>query len=545
MPDKSPNTQEKLWQLQQQYVANLPEKIAALEQAWQALNQPPLDTTQYQNLIRGFHSLAGSGGSYGFPAITALCREIEDTLKSTQPPPTKSLKQEIDNKLTALKQAARSGPIRSDKDQTEQQNASIKQDANDKRLVYFHDQDPPLTKELVSQLKHYDYQITSFRSLSQLQHLLQQDWPQALVYDIDKPKNEELESLAQLKARDNSKIPTIVISQYNEIEHRLRAVRTGADAFFTKPLDHHFFIDTLDELTSKYTDAPYRILIVDDSESAASYYASNLQLAGMETSIVANPLDIMRHILEFNPELILMDLYMPTCNGTELAAVIRQQESYVGTPIVFLSSETDLNQQMSAMQHGGDDFLTKPISAQHLVSALQTRANRYRKLRSYMARDSLTGLYNHTNIKDLLHQELARAMRTEVPLSFVMLDIDHFKHVNDNYSHATGDHVIKTLARLLVKRLRKVDFVGRYGGEEFAIILTGTELNSAQRVINELRENFESIPFEYDNKTFRITFSAGIAAYPVCDNFNILMDRADLALYQAKQEGRNRVLVAD
>ena len=106
MPDKSPNTQEKLRQLQQQYVAKLPEKIAALEQAWQAVNQHPADTTQYQNLIRGFHTLAGSGGSYGFPVITALCREIEDTLKSNQPPLTKSLKQEIDNKLTALKQAA-------------------------------------------------------------------------------------------------------------------------------------------------------------------------------------------------------------------------------------------------------------------------------------------------------------------------------------------------------------------------------------------------------------------------------------------------------
>lgn len=98
--------QEKLRQLQQQYVAKLPEKIAALEQAWQAVNQRPSDTTQYQNLIRGFHSLAGSGGSYGFPAITALCREIEDTLKSSQPPLTKSLKQEIDNKLSALKQVA-------------------------------------------------------------------------------------------------------------------------------------------------------------------------------------------------------------------------------------------------------------------------------------------------------------------------------------------------------------------------------------------------------------------------------------------------------
>ena len=99
--------QEKFRQLQQQYAVNLPEKIATLERDWQAVNQNPADTTLYHTLIRTFHTLAGSGGSYGFPAITTLCREIEDALKSTQPPLTTALRQEIDNKLAALKQAAR------------------------------------------------------------------------------------------------------------------------------------------------------------------------------------------------------------------------------------------------------------------------------------------------------------------------------------------------------------------------------------------------------------------------------------------------------
>ena len=545
MPSKSPDMQQKLQQLQQQYAAKLPEKIAALEQDWQAVNQHPTDSHRYHNLLLGLHTLAGSGGSYGFHTITTLCRDIEATLKANQPPLSPALKREIDTKLTALKQATRTRPSRSDYKQSEQSSAGAKPEQNGKRHVYLHDDDPSMTETMTSQLKHYDYEITAFRSISELEQLLKQNRPHALVFDLDLPKDAELESLAQLQSRDNSKIPTIVISQQSETQQRLRAVRAGADAFFTKPLDHHFFIDTLDALTSKHFQEPYRILIVDDSESAASYYAHNLQQAGMETSIVADPLDIMRHILEFNPELILMDLYMPMCHGTELASVIRQQESYIGTPIVFLSSETDLNQQMNAMQFGGDDFLTKPIDPCHLVAAVRTRARRYRTLRSYMARDSLTGLYNHTNIKELLQQELARASRTEAPLSYIMLDIDHFKLVNDKYGHATGDHVIKTLARLLIKRLRKIDFVGRYGGEEFAVILPDTGLSAAQCVINELRENFASLTFEYENKPFRTTFSAGIAAYPAYDNFNILMDRADQALYQAKLQGRNRVIVAD
>ena len=545
MPINSPHIQDKFRQLQQQYAAKLPEKIAALDTDWQAVNQNPEDTTQYQTLIRDFHSLAGSGGSFGFSTISILCREIEDALKATQPPLSATLKLEIENKLAALKQAANAGPTHGDQDESRQKVPLTNNEVNGKRHVYFHEEDASVMKLMLSQLKQYNYDITPFRSLLQLEQLLTEHWPSAVVFDITLPTDEELDQLAQLTIRDNNKIPTLVISQHSETEHRLRAVRAGGDAFFTKPLDHHYFIDTLDELASNHTEEPYRILIVDDSESAASYYANSLQQDGMETHIVANPLDIMRHILEFNPELILMDLYMPTCHGTELASVIRQQESYVGTPIIFLSSETDMHQQMNAMQHGGDDFLTKPISAQHLISAVKTRANRYRKLRSYMARDSLTGLYNHTNIKELLNQELARAMRADAPLSFVMLDIDHFKTINDNYGHATGDHVIKTLARLLIKRLRKVDLIGRYGGEEFAVILPDTALTAAKRVIDELRQNFENIPFEHENQIFMVTFSAGIAAYPACDNFNLLMDRADHALYKAKQTGRNLVILAD
>ena len=120
MPKHRHDMQEKFRQLQQQYAANLPEKIATVERDWQAVNQNPADTSLYQTLIRSFHTLAGSGGSFGFPAITSLCREIEDALNSRQPPLTAALKLEIDNKLAALKQAARTGPTSRDMDAAEQ-----------------------------------------------------------------------------------------------------------------------------------------------------------------------------------------------------------------------------------------------------------------------------------------------------------------------------------------------------------------------------------------------------------------------------------------
>jgi CheY-like chemotaxis protein len=155
---------------------------------------------------------------------------------------------------------------------------------------------------------------------------------------------------------------------------------------------------------------------------------------------------------------------MVACDGFELATVIRQQEEFVGISIVFLSAESNIGRQLFALRLGGDDFLIKPIEPDHLVSVVTSRVERSRVLRSFMVRDSLTGLLNHTAIKEQLEIQLARTRRLNGKLSFAMLDIDHFKTVNDTYGHSVGDRVLKSLSRLLQQRLRETDIVGRAGG---------------------------------------------------------------------------------
>jgi diguanylate cyclase (GGDEF)-like protein len=161
-----------------------------------------------------------------------------------------------------------------------------------------------------------------------------------------------------------------------------------------------------------------------------------------------------------------------------------------------------------------------------------------------MVRDSLTGLLNHTVLKEQLAIEVARAARLGQKMSFAMVDIDHFKHVNDTYGHPTGDQVIKSISRLLQQRLRKSDVVGRYGGEEFAIILPNTGEEQAVRLLDELRVGFSQVRHLSEGREFYVTFSAGIAS---CSNFagaNQLSNAADRALYKAKAQGRNRVTLA-
>jgi len=284
-------------------------------------------------------------------------------------------------------------------------------------------------------------------------------------------------------------------------------------------------------------------LIVDDSQTILAYHATILEQAGMLVKTVVEPLKLLGALNDFNPDLILMDLYMPGCNGVELARVIRQIDGFLSTPIVYLSSENDFNTQAEAMSLCGDDFLVKPIGAGHLVSAVTTRATRARFLRSLMIHDGLTGLLNHTAIKEELAREVIRSSRLNSPLSLAMVDIDFFKKVNDTYGHAAGDHVLKSLARLLKQRLRETDIVGRYGGEEFAVIMNDTDAASAAKVIDEIRTVFSRLLHLSHDEEFSVNFSCGIADLAHFPDAVRLSEAADKALYQAKQRGRNKVIV--
>jgi len=534
---------QKLELLKQQYLANLPEKLSNLHVDWANLLANPNNEEQQTTTLRAFHTLAGSGASFGFPDITTYSRKIENTIKlslETNQTISETAIKDVESVLELLLGVTLT-PVETTEEMPE---APTKATVPiDHHLICLLNISPKRSEEIEQQTLHYGYRCITLTTEQQFSELCIKTIPCAIVYDLNQTTNHI--PLTNFHTFLEQPIALIAISSLNNTEHRLNAVRLGARAFFSKPIDYPFFVDTLDKLTHVHPDDPYRILIMDDSLPTAEFYSYTLQSAGMITHVVTDPLTLMEELNHFSPELILMDLYMPQTSGTELAAVIRQQENYVGTPIVFLSSETDLNKQNLAMFQGGDDFLTKPIQAEHLINAVESRTQRYRKLRSFMVRDSLTGLLNHTSTKEWLERELSRVQRNGNSLSYVMLDIDYFKKVNDNYGHATGDLVIKILARLLKQRLRKTDIVGRYGGEEFAVIMPETKPETALQVIDEIRNSFNRIEFPGKAKDLKLSFSAGIASYPQFSAANLLNEAADQALYQAKNNGRNRIQLYD
>jgi diguanylate cyclase (GGDEF)-like protein len=290
---------------------------------------------------------------------------------------------------------------------------------------------------------------------------------------------------------------------------------------------------------------PYRVLVIDDDLDLANHTTLVLRHAGVIAECLNDPTKVLDRIAAFAPELLLVDLHMPVCTGAELSSVIRQQEEFAAIPIVFLSQETDAERQSQAMGHGGDEFLLKSVEPRHLVAAVRARAHRFRQLRSLLMRDSLTGLLNHSTTQTMLEAEIRRAGRSNLPVVLAIIDIDHFKKVNDVHGHAVGDEVIKSLATLLRQGLRNSEIVGRVGGEEFAAALVGIGIEAAVERFDALRQDFERIEHRAKNGVLHTTFSCGVAAFPGYPDAKSLSKAADEALYTAKNAGRNRVVVAE
>ena len=416
------------------------------------------------------------------------------------------------------------------------------------RLVYIVTVDSEFGEALAQQISHFGYRAQIIKEFSSLERVVAEHKTVAILVDISAQDAQlrDTDFFEQADLWQQISTPLIFVSDQDDQDVRLKTIRAGGEAFLQKPINLVSLIDRLDELNTQFISAPYRVLIVEDQPMVASYYQMVLKIANMETEVATDPMKVLQHIQDFHPDLILMDLYMPDIDGIEIAKLIRQIDEYLSTPIIFLSSEENFNKQIEALNLGGDDFLTKPIKASHLVALVKSRLQRLRVLRSYMVRDSLTGLLNHTSFRGQLMQEINRCRRHDSRLAFAILDIDNFKKVNDTYGHPTGDTVLKSLSRLLKQRLRRSDIVGRYGGEEFVALLLDVDATNTFQIMEEIREHFAELRhFSASKGLFTTTFSCGISTFPEFNNANTLIEAADQALYAAKAAGRNRVMLAE
>ncbi len=305
------------------------------------------------------------------------------------------------------------------------------------------------------------------------------------------------------------------------------------------------------------TDDNFPILIAEDDAVTRMLLEKTLIKAGHEVVSVANGQKAFDLLKESFFPIVLTDWMMPEMDGLELCRAIRQKKNPGYVFIVLLTAKDSQDDLISGLEAGANEYLTKPFNRAELIARLNTgkrfleqeRALRQanKEIRILSITDPLTGCSNRGCLNTRLPQEIKRAGRYNRPLSIVMCDIDHFKKVNDTYCHQAGDLVLIEFSKRINDSIRdKVDMLARYGGEEFLVTLPETDLDGALHLAERLLRVISEKKFDIGTKKIKITASFGVAGFD-SDNaggeisFDTLINRADEYLYQAKNEGRNRV----
>jgi two-component system, cell cycle response regulator len=298
------------------------------------------------------------------------------------------------------------------------------------------------------------------------------------------------------------------------------------------------------------------ILIVDDSDTVREQIIQTLTKVTVFDRFyeARDGIDAFKQLLATRIDLILCDLEMPRMDGFKFLAMINTREELRNIPVIMLTGREDRELKIKGLEQGACDYVTKPfdpgeliarVKVQLKIKMLQDQLKQSNEMLTQLSNtDPLTQLFNRRYMIDMLERELQRTIRKGSPLSLVMMDIDHFKLVNDHFGHQNGDVVLVAVADLSRKDLRSYDFAARYGGEEFVLILPETAHEEALQVAERVRVEVEKQVFTGDLSDLRVTISMGVATCPAAGISSVagLIREADEALYRAKQKGRNRVV---
>lgn len=289
-----------------------------------------------------------------------------------------------------------------------------------------------------------------------------------------------------------------------------------------------------------------KILVVDDNNLNVRLLTDILEDEGYDVYSCSNGSEVLDMAHRILPEAILLDIMMPGLDGFEVCKLLKRDFEIKDIPVIMVTAKTDSMDVKKALELGAFDYIKKPIDEVEVIARLQS-ALRFKqhqdKLKQMAMKDGLTNLYNHALLIELFEKELTKQERNGNSISFVMIDIDYFKKVNDTYGHITGDQILRKLSDLLINSIRSCDIVGRYGGEEFGIVLPEANFDAALHICQRIRKNVEDYEFNVDGKSIKITVSLGMYFKSPEDTISSseMIRKSDEALYRAKANGRNRV----
>lgn len=442
---------------------------------------------------------------------------------------------------------------------------------------------PTNVKLLEARLLAEYYDVVTASSGPQALAICQEQHIDIVLLDVMMPEMDGFEVCRRLKADPkNQHVPVLMITALDQASDRVQGLEAGADDFLSKPVDDVQLLARVkslvrlksltDELRARAQTSQQiaaedaleamnsisardgSILIVDTDRRHAERLAASLS-SEHKVDILTQPMDAVFQVAGGSYEVALVSMSLTDFDPLRVCSQIRTVDQARGLPIILIADEADKPQVVRGLDLGINDYISRPVERNELLARVRTQIRRQRyanvlrdSVNSTIAlaiTDELTGLYNRRYFDRHMNMVMAKSLEQERDLAVMILDIDHFKSVNDNYGHDVGDAVLREFAARLRRNVRGIDMACRFGGEEFLVLMPDTDVRMAEVVAERVREAVADRPFEVGlSRPISITISVGMSLYENMDDTpEVIIKRADVALYRAKHAGRNRVIV--
>jgi two-component system cell cycle response regulator len=441
----------------------------------------------------------------------------------------------------------------------------------------------PNRRLLEAKLKAEYYGVTTAENGAIAIEMATANPPDVILLDVMMPEMDGFETCRRLKKNPKTAdIPVVMVTALTDVSDRVQGLNAGADDFLTKPInDLALFarirslvrlksmtdelklrdktgeqLGSFHEENEKIKDiSDAKIMIIDDDAVQAQQINTKLCELGMSVQIVPDPATAVNMSETEDFDLIMVSTQLEADDGIHLCTHLRSQEKTRNTPLLIIIEEDNTDLLIKALDMGINDYLITPIDSNEVIARarIQVRRKRYQdalqanqqESLEMAVKDGLTKLYNRRYFDTHLERMLKDSLDNNKPLALMIIDMDHFKSVNDTYGHQSGDEILKQLSVIIMRSVRPNDLVARYGGEEFVVVMPATDLRSAAVVAERVRKIIEAHEFIIPVKPGKLkkTISVGLSVAVPGDVAGTIIERADKGLYHVKNTGRNKVAV--
>ncbi len=536
------------------YARSLPAKVEELGRDISSSRAQPEEVEALETVRQVSHKLVGTAGSYGYEKFAMLMRTIEQF--SIEIGKTEVGSEQIPIMWNTIEESLRMAMAEAERIAQEAAEMEASKPVDDSRplgpvfaRVLMVDEDEAFLDVVEHLGRQANVAVIKAPSDGAAMNAALMHQLDAAIVDVKADNPEKAFKLAidlrSLPGYDT--LPLAFISADAGIRPAVEAAHVGASLHLDKPLDATALEAAVRHLVAIRQGGRPKVMVVDDDPDFTAKIAFDLRNDNLLVRTVHDPLKLLEALQEFPPDVMLLDVMMPGMNGFEVCQMLRGMPRWRDLPIIFITAEIHIEARVKAFTSGGDDYLPKPVVTEELLARVRVRLEKSRLLKERSDKDTITGLLLRRAFVEQFNAMLADVERANSVMSICLMDVDHFKKVNDTYGHIAGDHVLAGFGGLLLRRFRVDDLRGRWGGEEFIIAFRRENKETMRAAINRVQEEFSKMVFESDDsRQFSVTFSGGVASYPDDGKtLHELLTVADKRLYDAKHAGRRRIFIDD